>query len=504
MHRIGRYAFFTALSLLWSILIWAPISAQSTAKIEIGLWFSPDQVAQLKQDSARIQTLLGSDINIIAWEGPSDDMVKGMMSRKSITWFPVVPNGYFRHLKSEEEAQFALSELNAFKEMWVTSISVYGGVLGGLIGSAYPFLEDPFTEEFFASALEQDPDLLVLIRPGQLANSSRMGRTWMTCLEDDATNCREFDIDLSRTPTSGELLRQLEFFAERPSTEERNLLMINGTQWLDIVQSNPDYRVLIQDLREGRKTVFPSLRNADQTSTPAFYSLQNLLGLFFLIGYFLLIRSSGYYLQRLYRYFINFGYTELEISSRKDHSTLESLGYFLLGNLVVALLLNILLQTHLSPVGIEAIQSAVPFFSVGEVGAINTLSFSLFVVLSLEFMLCIWLWFSYSKMISFGLILRTCSWPLHLLLLPLIMLLSTPVMNPPDLVEGLWLTGGVLLLGLWFLISINLNLYQVPRRKKPVWLVFGIAGWLVFSMSLIVLTLHYSGLLNWVEFSLRL
>lgn len=530
MNRIERYLFRTLSALIGSTLLWASGLAQSLPEIRIGLWFSSEHILQLQQDSGLTHAFLTTEADLVVWEGYPDAFVTQAMSQMDISWIPVLPEGYFTLLESDGEmesdgdtdlnTEVFIKRIRAFKEQWMSAVSGSESRLDAVIASSYPHLRNEHTRQRLARLLEEDSQLLLLLRPDQLSLANENVRSIVTCLEPYSPNCSASRIDLSRTTSSSQLLRSLELFSLEyrggniepapihsvsATTGNDNVsgtpeLLINGLQWLNTVRAHSDYGDLIHDLQEGRQTVFPSLASENQRLHDGFETLQHVLFLTILIGYFLLIRSSGYYLQRLYRYILNFGYVQLEISSRKEDSVLESAGYFVLGSGVLALLLNRLLHTAFSPVGIESLHYLFPLFSPGGNGPLNTLLFSWWITSGYMLVFCFWMWIIYARHISFTLVIKAGTWPLHLLLIPLLILSGTEVSQD----EYRWIYGFILLFLFTITILSNLNLYQVPRRKKRTWLVAGIPGWVLCLSLLLISLITYADMAEWIRFALSL
>lgn len=464
------------------------------------MWFTSEQIQLLEQDSSLIREIIISDVDLVVWEGYPDSFVKELMNQKDLTWIPLYPNGFFTRLDSQEATQAFISQTSSFKEQWWQAIASQNGTLGGVIASSYPFLQDQISLENMVTVLRQDQDLIVLLRPGQVPSLNGLGQVMLTCLDEEPSVCSGNRLDLSRTTSSQELLENLSHFSQGFSKLYTDAeVLIHGVQWLDMLQTHPDYSYLIRDLRQGHETVFPTLYSEKFESFSLFATVQHILTIILLIGYLLLIRSSGYYLQRLYRYVLNFGFVQLEISSRKDHSIFESLGYFLLGSLLSGLLLNMWLHTQFSPVGMESLQQIIPVISIGGNTPLNSLPFSVLVAMGYTLLMCLWVWMSYSRIISFSLVLKTCTWPLHILMIPFVFLLRQDPAHSSG-IGSIWSVGVLLFLLLVFILS-NVNLYQVPRRKKGIWLGIGIFGWILFLALLLFPLLFYSGLSEWVRFA---
>lgn len=482
------------------------VESESLPSIRIGLWFTAEQIQQLEKDSSLYHLLPQSGAELVVWEGNPDSFTRKLMETGSFNWLPMYPSKPFFSIENETDQwardveQFNLAWINEILSLDAENEVLIKNSKQGLLIGAYPFFQLGATQVQLNSVFQDYREWSVLIRPEQFKFLSETVPAIVTCLAPISTICPGNRIHTSNFTSNQKLLSQIEEYSDLLIDRGGGELFINGIQWLEVLSSHPDFQLVISDLKKGRSTVFPKLRKEKAGVDSWTESLLHLFLLVILISYFLVFRSGGYYLQRLYRYFLSFGYAEIEISSRRERSIAEALIYLVLGASLIGLLLNSFLLNSFSTIGIDSLTEFIPYFSVEWLDSPSTLLFSFLFSLILLLISSIWIWVAFSKHIHFPLVIKSITWPLHLMILP-VLLENVLIESASNTYVVQLISGACLLFFLSILILGNLNLYQVPRRKKTIWLLTGTLGYIAFLGFILALFLFSTDLAVWLRFA---
>lgn len=532
--------------------------------VTIGLWFDEDSFREVADDTSAWKRLTGSSIALAAYRGDPATLLATVERRtdaatqpatappsdetrwvEAIEWIPVSTLAY-RWARAADpdgrliERRADSTALATFRSAWDAT----GLRVRQTVDLIHPHLLDSATAGYLRASPSGRPALFPggwLVRPAQyrvaVTLRSGAGPVLLECYEPTLSDCLrnrppramttgdpaltaagewpdQVVLHPSADPVSG--LRQVDSHADRMALQAGGLLLVEGAWWVHRLAEVPDLDLAVQDLAAGRRPVIP-LATASAATHSANYSATHaaagrdeirsrsglhLLTLVIFFAIVSLIRRDPYYSQRLYRFFVNISFLELEQQDRRVNRWTDHILLVIIASVITGTMGTIVLTRILSPSGLLALREAIPFATREGSGSMEVFTAWSAFALATQSLSLFWIWASHRGRVPVRHILGLLAWPLHLQFGWLLALVALDGRISDT--AALNLFSGFLATSLMIFVLANMNTARSSAGTRPLGSLAGSLAYLLFWLGILYLATLSELWRHWIPLAFSL
>lgn len=472
--------------LLLFILGFTPAHGQTTGTVGNRLALSVD--AALNQAQINQQLQLASDLNIriIETNGILEVSQPDLFYYLFDTELPFLTPNQLRNIPDDVR--------NRISEKLATATDVYGDLLLAVSLLRYPFDESGLFAQssrlFLDSLLTTPPSSQLYyhsIQPsvnsvpaGFDFASTRISAGFSGVLQSPV-------VHFEPSANAQKSLKTLEHLLSETVRFQDSIVIIPAGWLSEITERNPSVKYILRNYTSGGTLTFPV--PAEPASTPE--ANWSVILLFVIWASFVLhYRYQPMYSQSVMRYFVNHSFFVDDINDHRLRNALPGLVLLTQHALLTGLFLYVSAKVLLSSSGLEIFAFHFPY--IMPLGETYTSFFLFGVILAivLELISVVWIFLLNQQMNFFNQAINLYSWPMHLNLIVVTILV---VLTQINFTDGWIFTFGVMFVGIWF-FSFNIAAIDSTKflHKNRILYLIGTVGLHVALLSAAVIYLTYS------------